>query len=138
VAASAAFIRMAPHVDFFLYDLKFLDDAAHRTWTGASNALVLRNLELLAGLEAAIHLRLILLDGLNTDPEVIEATVTWLTGRGIGLAEVNLLPYHRFGMDKFARLGRPPPPVFVPPNPETLARIQGQIERHYPRVTIGG
>ncbi|MDR1237720.1 MAG: radical SAM protein [Propionibacteriaceae bacterium] len=138
VGPADTFSRLAPHVDFFLYDLKFIDDPAHRFWTGASNALPLRNLELLASLESSIYLRLILLEGLNTDRDAIEATMTWLTERGIGVAGVNLLPYHRFGMDKYARLGRPAPAEFTTPTPETLTRIRRQVESRYPRVTIGG
>jgi pyruvate formate lyase activating enzyme len=137
VAASAAFTRMAEQTDFFLYDLKFIDAAQHRALTGASNALVLKNLELLNSLEAVIYLRMILLDGLNTGWDVIEDTMLWLKTHGIKLAGVNLLPYHRFGMDKFARLGREPV-EFRTPSPETTHKIQQQVARFYECVTIGG
>jgi pyruvate formate lyase activating enzyme len=137
VAASQAFRRMAEQADFFLYDLKFIDPAKHRELTGASNTLVLKNLSLLAGLGARVYLRMILLDGLNTDWDTIEDTMLWLKTHGIELAGVNLLPYHRFGIDKFAKLGRQPQ-EFASPSPLTVRRIQQQVARFYADVTIGG
>jgi pyruvate formate lyase activating enzyme len=137
VAAQEAFAQMARQADFFLYDLKFIDAAKHREFTGASNALVLKNLELLASLGAVIYLRMILLEGLNADPDTIEATMLWLKNHHIELAGVNLLPYHRFGMDKFAKLGREAT-EFTTPGPDQLAEIIRQVARYYPGVTIGG
>ncbi|MDR3070268.1 MAG: radical SAM protein, partial [Propionibacteriaceae bacterium] len=62
VAATESFVRIAKYVDFFLYDLKFINSKQHKEWTGAGNRLVLKNLEVLAGLKAAIYLRMILLE----------------------------------------------------------------------------
>ena len=40
--------RRLPHTDLVLYDLKLIDDAAHRQWTGASNRQILENARRLA------------------------------------------------------------------------------------------
>jgi pyruvate formate lyase activating enzyme len=137
VAATEAFERLAEHTDFFLYDLKFIDERKHRQFTGASNALVLRNLERLAALGASIYLRMILIDGLNADPDTIEETMLWLKTHGIPLVEVDLLPYHRFGMDKFAKLGRTAT-EFAAPSDETIAQVRRQVQRYYAEVSVGG
>jgi pyruvate formate lyase activating enzyme len=137
VAATQAFERLLPSTDFFLYDLKFIADDAHQRWTGASNTLVKRNLLLLSQGGAKIYLRMILLAGLNTSPDTIEETMLWLKTQRIELAEINLLPYHRLGMDKFRKLGREPVTFSTPSNAE-LERIRTQILRYYPTVTIGG
>jgi len=99
----------------------------------------LQSLELLARLRAAIPLRLILLEGLNTAEETIDQTMLWLNSHDIALEEINLLPYHRFGQDKAARLGRPVHEFTTPP-PATLERIERQIRAYDGNlaVTIGG
>jgi pyruvate formate lyase activating enzyme len=61
----------------------------------------------------------------------------WLRAHKIDLVEVNLLPYHRFGIDKFAKLGRQAT-EFASPSPERLSEIRRQVARYHPRVTIGG
>ncbi|MDR1427528.1 MAG: radical SAM protein [Bifidobacteriaceae bacterium] len=137
VAPTSAFERMADVAAFFLYDLKFIDSRLHRKWTGASNSLVLRNLQRLAQLHATIYLRLILLDGINADSATIRQTMEWLRENNIDAVQVNVLPYHRFGMDKFARLGRKAT-EFRAPSDETLERIRHDIEEFYPHVTVGG
>lgn len=137
MAATARFERMADYASFFLYDLKFTDDALHRRWTGVSNRLVLKNLEVLSRLGATIDLRMILLDGLNTDDATVEATMQWLAAHGIRPRQLNLLPYHRFGLDKHARLGRPTTP-FAPPDDARLNDIKRHVESYVARVEIGG
>ncbi|MCL2779977.1 MAG: radical SAM protein [Actinomycetia bacterium] len=137
VAPTKRFERMAALASRFLYDLKFINDADHKRWTGRGNALVLENLARLNELGATIHLRMILLDGLNTAPETIDETMDWLTAHDIALAEVNLLPYHRFGMDKTARLGRAPQ-EFTTPSADTMRRIEAQVRSRFEHVTIGG
>lgn len=137
VAATERFCRIAPLADFFLYDLKFLDPSAHRHWTGASNRLVLKNLQVLADLGATIDLRLILLDGLNADVATIDATMGWLASHRISPRRVHLLPYHRLGSDKRARLGRPST-QFVSPSDDTMSELKSRVERHVAEVVLGG
>lgn len=137
LAATERFEQIARHADFFLYDLKFLDPAAHRRWTGVSNKLVLKNLEVLAGLGATIDLRLILLEGLNTDVETIEATMRWLESHGVSPRQVHLLPYHRLGSDKQARLGRPAT-QFSPPDETRMTEVKRHVERYLQHVVVGG
>jgi pyruvate formate lyase activating enzyme len=137
VAARDYVARVAEVADFFLYDLKFLDEAQHREWTGASNKLVLANLEALAGLDVDIYLRLLLIEGLNTDHDTMESLMLWLKVHRIPVKQVNLLPYHRFGIDKYARLGRPAT-EFAAPDDATVADLRRQITRFYTDVTIGG
>ncbi|WP_416339617.1 radical SAM protein [Propionicimonas sp.] len=137
VAATTRFEQLAPFADFWLYDLKFLDSVAHRAWTGASNRLVLRNLETLAGLGATIDLRMILLDGLNADPATVERTLDWLAAHDVRPRRLHLLPYHRLGSDKQARLGRPAQ-QFVSPSDATMAGLKELAERYVEDVVVGG
>ena len=95
--------RIRGYVDLFLYDLKLMDDARHHRFTGVSNAPILKNLLALSQRGHAILLRVPVIPGINDDDE---------TARQIGafaaalphLNGVDLLPYHRIGVDKYTRL----------------------------------
>lgn len=99
--------QVLPWVDRIYYDLKLLDEAAHRHWTGLSNRPVLANLARLADAAgAALHVRVPLVPGVTATPENLGAIGGWLTARGIG--RVSLLPYNPLWQEKLARLGRHP------------------------------
>ncbi|KFJ02934.1 radical SAM protein [Bifidobacterium subtile] len=123
--------------DFFLYDLKFISNALHKQHTGGSNHLVLRNLEVLSRRQARIVLRLIMLPGINMDKDTIERTMLWLRTHDIAIEQIDLLPYHTYGMNKYAKLGREVE-YFEVPQEDELAGVKTQIERFYDNVTIGG
>lgn len=138
VAPFENFERILPYVDYFLYDLKFINSQLHKEYTGVGNELVLDNLKKLSEHGATIHLRLILLEGLNTSDEVIEETVAWLKMNNISVSIINLLPYHEFGFDKYKRLGRKDPQLFKAPSEERQEQIKQLLESHQYKVKIGG
>jgi pyruvate formate lyase activating enzyme len=92
-------------VDLFLYDLKALDDEIHLRYTGVSNRRILDNLIRLSGHRHTIRVRIPLIPGINDSLEVLQALaefVNCLPNR----PEVELLPYHLTGVEKYHRLGR--------------------------------
>ena len=91
-------------VDLFLYDLKLVDEERHRSVTGVANTVILDNLERLADRGHHIVLRLPLVPGINDDEANLRA-IGLLAGR-LGVERVVVLPFHRLGRDKYARLGR--------------------------------
>lgn len=93
------------YVDLFLYDLKLMDDARHRQYTGVSNALILGNLRALAQRGHAIIVRAPVIPGVNDDDEAIRQLGAWAAALP-GLRQVDLLPYHHLSADKYARLNR--------------------------------
>lgn len=137
VAPFENYQRLLPYVDLFLYDLKFIDGALHKTYTGTSNELVLDNLKKLSEAQAKIDLRLILLEGINADNQTMADTISWLKEEKINLTAVHLLPYHEFGKDKYQRLGRQWQ-SFQAPSEERLADIKALWEQHYQPIKIGG
>jgi pyruvate formate lyase activating enzyme len=88
-----------------LYDLKLMDDARHRAATGQSNRIILDNLTALSGVHGEIWIRVPVIPGLNDDEANLEATARFLQSLA-GVRQVDLLPYHRTGEAKFARMGR--------------------------------
>jgi pyruvate formate lyase activating enzyme len=92
-------------VDFYLYDIKHMDDNYHKRYTGAGNKRILENLKRLSKCDKTIFLRLPLIDCFNLDEEEAHM-IGKLTGE-LNIAEVHLLPYHRLGEKKYAQLSIP-------------------------------
>ncbi len=94
-----------PATDLFLYDLKFMDEASHIRYTGVSNAVILANLEELGQVHGNIWLRIPIIPGLNDSEDQLDAMARFAASVP-GVRQVNLLPYHRTGVQKFKRLGQ--------------------------------
>lgn len=91
--------------DLFLYDLKIIDDKKHQAYTGFSNSIILENARFLSRSGKDVILRYPLIPGVNTEPSDITSLVEFILSLDRPL-EVNLLPYHRLGVLKYAASGR--------------------------------
>ena len=98
--------RVRPYVDLFLYDLKLLDDARHRTVTGAPVGPILANLRALSERGHAIRLRVPVIPGVNDDDESMGQIAAFAASLP-RLDGIDLLPYHTTAADKYARLNKP-------------------------------
>jgi glycyl-radical enzyme activating protein len=96
--------RIRPLVDLFLYDIKDMDDARHRVFTGVSNAPILDNLKRLHARGALIRLRLPVIPGHNDRPDHF-AAVAALARELPHLEGVEVLPFHPLGESKLKRFG---------------------------------
>ncbi|HTY08261.1 MAG TPA: glycyl-radical enzyme activating protein [Candidatus Edwardsbacteria bacterium] len=103
----AALERIVPLADLFLYDIKHLDDAAHREFTGVSNALILDNLRFLAGRGKELIVRVAVIPGFNDAVEHVDRLRTLLATLGPAVREVHLLPCHHGAKGKYQKLNRP-------------------------------
>jgi pyruvate formate lyase activating enzyme len=131
------FKRILPYVDRFLFDLKFIDSEMHQEYTGVPNKLILDNLKKLSDAGATISLRLIQVEGLNNRKTDVEKSISWLHENDIHIDEINLLPYHEFGREKYARLGKKCE-IFTRPSDQTLEAIRRQWEESHYSARIGG
>ena len=91
------------HTDLVLYDVKHMGPAKHREGTGKTNELILENARKAAA-KRRLWVRVPLIPGYNDSEENLKATAVF--AKEIGAAKVSLLPYHVWGMSKFAKLGR--------------------------------
>ncbi|MBN2415570.1 glycyl-radical enzyme activating protein [bacterium] len=111
------------YAGLFLYDLKLIDDDGHTKYTGVSNGPILDNLAFLAGRGAHVIIRIPIVPGITDSRDNLEGIAAFLKRTG-GIREINLLPYNRFGSNKYRRLGRPDPmPATNPPTAEEMNRI---------------
>jgi pyruvate formate lyase activating enzyme len=104
-APRAHLLAIAPLVDLFLYDLKFMDEARHREFTGVSNQLILENLRALGQIHGAIWVRIPMIPTANDNPDELDAMAQFVATVP-SVRQVNLLPYHTTGIHKFSRLGQ--------------------------------
>lgn len=125
-------------VDLYLFDLKTLDDAKHRDFTGASNRLILENLRRLAGHQTRVVVRVPIVPGFNDDIAEIRRLGRFLEELP-GVDEAHILPYHSSGVDKYRRLGREYRMAgAAEPSQEQLEALAAEIGRHVATVVIGG
>jgi pyruvate formate lyase activating enzyme len=137
-AAREALLRLVPLVDLFLFDVKLLDDARHREWTGLPVAPILENLRALVAAGAAVRARIPLVPG-HTDAEPDLRASAALLASLPGLQGVDLIPFHRTAAAKARRLGRDYPLQSVPPPPpERMELLAGLFRERGLAVSIGG
>lgn len=99
----SAFDRVLPVTDHFYYDLKLMDPALHREYTGCDNELILKNAGHIAKKGANVLFRQPLIPQCNDTDDNIRRTAEFITGLGrdIGL---ELMPFHRAGKTKYEAL----------------------------------
>jgi pyruvate formate lyase activating enzyme len=110
-ADASVFRQVVERVDLVLLDLKLIDSAAHRQWTGQGNAPILKNLQALREMQKPCIVRVPLIPGVtDTDAnlQAIAATVRDMPS----LLQVDLLPYHRTAGGKYAACGLSWQPAF--------------------------
>jgi pyruvate formate lyase activating enzyme len=130
-------LAVAQRTDLILFDVKFLDEARHRTFTGVSNRPILANLETLAKLGARVRVRFPLIPGVNDD----RATVDGLgqLAAALGLPCIDVLPYHKAGLARYERLHRDYRLTGVePPSTADLDAIVHRLAGYGLQVHAGG
>ena len=131
-------LTAAQWTDLFLYDIKILDDARHRQYTGVSNAKILENLEALGREHGNIWVRVPIVPGVNDADSDLEATVRFAASVP-GVRQVNLLMYHHTGAYKFSRLGKPYRAQSIkPPAPEFFGRAAERLKGLGLPIIVGG
>lgn len=98
-------------VDYLMMDVKLVDPAKHRFYTGVDNAPILQNLVLLKQWDKPFRIRVPLIPGVNDDWDNLEQTAALLEGAPM-LEGVELLPYHVTAGAKYPMVGRTYAPSF--------------------------
>ncbi|HBX70167.1 MAG TPA: glycyl-radical enzyme activating protein [Chloroflexi bacterium] len=115
LAAWETIDRLRGDVNLFLYDLKLMDDARHRKYTGVSNRLILSNLVRLAESGEQIAIRIPLIPGINDDAKNLWQSAEFIA-RLPNITGIELMGYHDIAAAKYEALGREYPlPETIPP-----------------------
>ena len=131
------FRSVALLADLVLFDLKLVDSARHRQYTGVPNQPILRNLEDLLVRRRPLTVRIPVIPGINDTPADLADFAAYL--EKIRPAAVELLPYHAIGAAKYRRLGLPYQMNGArPPEAPDLCRLRDVLLRAGLNVTVGG
>ena len=96
--------NVVSEADLILYDLKGIDEEKHRVNTGVSNSTILQNLEKLFRDGKNVIVRIPIIPGHNATAEELQSIVDYAVS--VGARTIEMLPYHRLGESKYARLER--------------------------------
>ena len=129
--------KISSKVDLFLYDLKIMDSGRHKKYTGISNEIIIENLKKLSSVHRNIFIRFPVIPGINDDSQNIKEMGEFLSS--LKIAQVNLLPYHYIGIDKYRRLGRIYKLVTTqPPSEEKLFEVSVILNKFNLNVKLRG
>ncbi len=128
---------LLPYIDLFLYDVKHIDKGSHRRHTGTDNRRILDNLERLGASGTPIEIRMPIIPTINDDGEGVERTARMLAGID-AITRIQLLPYHKLGASKYARLEMEYQLAEIePPSAAHMEDLAGRLRSHGLEVSVG-
>lgn len=86
-------------------DIKHMDSAKHKEFTGRGNEIILENAKKVAASDTYLIIRVPVIPTFNNTPDEIAAIARFAASLP-GVEQLHLLPYHRLGQDKYTGLGR--------------------------------
>ena len=117
-----SFEKIIPYTDLFLYDIKAINDAIHKEYTGVTNSLILKNLEKLLKTEVCIWVSIPVIPGVNDTEEEMKKIKAFFDANGYP-EKIELLPYHAMGEHKYTALGKDTEKFDVP-SKEKLEKLK--------------
>lgn len=133
-------LKVADFTDLFLFDIKHINTYRHFELTGLHNGLILKNLRELLTRGYNVKIRMPLLKGINDNQDDIEGVIHFLIPfRDYNnFKGIDLLPYHKFGVNKYKQLGMDYPLTEDPIlNNDDLKKIENWFEKfEFPVKTI--
>jgi len=129
-----------PWLDLILYDIKILDSAKHKYYTGVSNDLIKDNFKLLTE-EKNINMvvRHPVIPGINDDIEEEESLYDFLQNYRDKIDSINLIPYHKLGKYKYDKLNRYfNSKEIIPPTEEKMKSLLEKYSGIGVHVQVGG
>ena len=102
---TGAILKAAETANFFLYDIKFIDNEKHEKYCGMPNDLILKNLECLAETKSKLLIRIPVIPTINDDIPEMTAIYNFVCGLK-NVRAVHLLPYHNIHTEKYKKIGK--------------------------------
>jgi pyruvate formate lyase activating enzyme len=137
--ATEVLMKVAKKTDYFLYDLKMMDSAKHKKYTGVANEGILKNLQTLAASGAEINIRIPLIKGVNDDEENIQQSAAFIASLAGDKKQINILPYHNIAAKKYEKLGQIyHQGIMAEPDEDRQQYVLEVFESYGLKVIIGG
>jgi len=96
--------QLFPLLDLLFFDMKHIDEHMHQKWTGASLERILANLKKTSQSFPNLIVRIPIIPGFNDTADVLGRMFDFLS-RDTAVRRVQLLPFHRLGLNKYEGLG---------------------------------
>lgn len=131
--------KFIPHLDYFLMDIKHINDEKHKEFTTRSNVQILENAKFIAEkMGQNLIVRVPVIPTFNDTVEEIGEIAKFTAGLK-KVKQIHLLPYHRMGYDKYIGLGRDYLMGDIqPPSAEKMQRLLNVVESYGLEGHIGG
>lgn len=126
-------LKVAEFTDLFLFDIKHINSDKHFELTGVRNEQILENLKELLRRKYKVKIRMPLLKGVNDRKEDIEDIIKFLIPFKDykNFKGIDLLPYHKMGVNKYKQLGIEYPIEGDPSlSNEDLNKIESWIKKY--------
>lgn len=127
-----------PWLNVLYVDLKQMDPEFHKRWVGPDNSLILANLRRIdqSNYPLEIIVRIPLIPGVNDSNSNLSATAKFCNSLKL-IKEIELLPYHRLGMETYRNLGIAYPlQNLIPPSRERILERANFLSRQNSGVPI--
>ncbi len=130
--------NLLKYVDLVYIDIKHMNPIIHKELTGVSNEKILANARRISKIKPMI-IRIPVVPGCNDTDENITATARFASELGENLKRIDLLPYHKFGTQKYTRLGmKYKIPDVEPPSNDHMERLKDIVESCGVKAQVGG
>jgi pyruvate formate lyase activating enzyme len=103
-APSNSVEAVLPYTDLFLFDLKHMDSAQHKTVVGVPNEMIHENARRIAQAGGKLQIRIPVIPRFNDTEENIRSTGEFCNSLGDAVTMIQLLPYHNLGVMKYQRI----------------------------------
>jgi pyruvate formate lyase activating enzyme len=98
--------KILRHSDLIYFDLKHMNPAVHEEICGQSNDLILGNLSMAAQSGVSLVIRVPLIPGYNDTEDNLRAIAKAVVDITGDKTPVNILPYHRYGANKYRMIDK--------------------------------
>lgn len=142
-SACVAWEKMSPllgSLNLVFVDVKHMDDAAHRMFTGMGNRMILDNIRKLVKMprRPKVIVRLPVIPGINDSRDNLEQAAEFVQETG-HIRRVELLPFHRYGLHHYEGIGRVCElPELKPPSEQHMQRLADIFAARGIPIRIGG
>jgi pyruvate formate lyase activating enzyme len=127
---------LLPLLDLVMFDIKHMDSAAHREWTGISNKRILENARRLGALGRPLIVRTPVIPGFNDTVAAIGAVAAFAATLP-ALDYYELLAYNPLGADKYRCMGKPYPLKDAPLVPgASMLRFRDAVAKYGIQVRV--
>ena len=124
-------LAVLDHTDLVLLDIKTVDDAFHKAWTGVTRENNRRFLDHLQAIGKPVWIRQVMVPGYTSGQAYLERLADYLKPYTV-VQRIELLPYHTMGIYKYRELGIPYPLEGI----DAMTASEASAARDYLRTLV--